>query len=105
MICLLERHLVSRLEVRFGDLCVDAFVNQVWASLYAGQPQKAIQLGETEVPEDIFMELLHELAPRFAENKYHLVTCNGNSFTNEVANLLLGEGIPKKYAELPREFF
>ena len=71
----------------------------------AGQPTKAVSLGETEVPEDIFMEMLNDMASKYTERSYHVFNNNCNSFSNEVASLVLGEGIPREYAELPREFF
>jgi hypothetical protein len=51
----------------------------------AGQPTKRIELGETEVPEDIFMELLRDVAPRFTESTYNVLTNNCNNFTDECA--------------------
>lgn len=57
------------------------------------------------MPEDIFMEMLRDMASKFTDRTYHVFTNNCNSFTNEVAELVLGEGIPREIAELPREFF
>jgi hypothetical protein len=56
------------------------------------------------VPEDIFMELLRDVAPRFTEATYNVLTNNCNNFTDECAQLLLGEGIPKDITGLPQEF-
>ena len=52
-------------------------------------------IGTTEIPEDMFMELLRDISPRFQANNFHLLQNNGNNFTNECALLLLGEEIPK----------
>jgi len=51
------------------------------------------------------MEMLRDMAPKFTDRTYHVFTNNCNTFTNEVAELVLGEGIPREIAELPREFF
>lgn len=72
--------------------------------LFSGQPTKNIDLGVTEVPEDMFMELLKDISPRFSMNTYHVFTNNCNNFTDEVASLLLGEGIPREIVNLPQEF-
>lgn len=69
--------------------------------MLAGQPTKRIELGETEVPEDIFMELLRDVAPRFTEATYNVLTNNCNNFTDECAQLLLGQGIPADITGLP----
>ena len=50
------------------------------------------------------MELLRDLAPRFTQNTYNVLTHNCNNFTDEVSNLLIGEGIPKDIVDLPKTF-
>ena len=50
-----------------------------------GQPSKCVSLGETEVPEDIFMELLRDMAAKYTEKSYHVFNNNSNTFTDEVA--------------------
>jgi len=47
---------------------------------------------------------LRDIAPRFSMNNYHVFNNNCNNFTDEVASLLLGEGIPKEIVNLPQEF-
>ena len=49
-----------------------------------------LELGETEVPEEFFMEMLRDLQPRFTMYTYNVLTHNCNNFTDEVAQLLLG---------------
>ena len=63
-----------------------------------------MELGITEVPEEMFLELLRDIAPRFSEATYNVLTNNCNNFTDECAMLLLGEGIPKDIVGLPQEF-
>ena len=70
-----------------------------------GQPTKIVSLGETQVPEDIFMELLKDISERYTSKTYHVFNNNGNTFTNEVATMVLGEEIPREYSQLPREFY
>ena len=53
--------------------------------LISGQPTKKMDLGETEIPEEMFMELLKDLAPRFTEATYNVLKHNCNNFTDEVA--------------------
>ena len=70
-----------------------------------GQPSKVLSLGETEVPEEIFMEMLSDMKAKYTEKTFHVLKNNSNTFTDEVASLVLGQGIPAEYAQLPREFF
>ena len=63
-----------------------------------------MDLGETEVPEELFMELLQDIAPRFTASTYDVFKHNCNNFTDEVAKLVLGEGIPSDIVDLPAEF-
>ena len=75
--------------------------NKSWT---LGQPTKRMELGVTEIPEEMFMELLKDIAPRFTEATYNVMTNNCNNFTDECAMLLIGEGIPKDITGLPQEF-
>ena len=77
-------------------------VNQSFCS--AGTPTKTIDLGTTEIPEEIFMELLQDIAPHWNASTYDLFNHNCNNFTNEVANLVMGHGIPEDIVGLPQEF-
>ena len=49
-----------------------------------------LQLGSTEIPEDMFMEMLQDIAPNFTMETYDVFNHNCNNFTNEVAMLVLG---------------
>ena len=53
-----------------------------------GQPTTQISLGSTEVPEEIFYDLLRDLATRFTDKTFNILTNNTNTFTNEVATLI-----------------
>ena len=50
------------------------------------------------------MELLSDIAPRFNASTYDVFNHNCNNFTDEVANLVLGHGIPSHIIDLPKEF-
>ena len=71
---------------------------------FLGKPTKTIDLGITEVTEDIFMELLRDISPRFQMSTYNVLTNNCNNFTDECAELLIGQGIPKDIVDLPKMF-
>ena len=62
-------------------------------------------MGQTEVPEEIFMEMLRDMSTKYTDRTYHLVNNNGNTFTDDVAQMVLGQGIPVEIAQLPQEFF
>ena len=59
-----------------------------------GTPAKTIELGRTQLSEDTFREKLEEMAPEWKASSYNLFKHNCNNFTNKVAKLLLGKGIP-----------
>ena len=52
----------------------------------------------------MFMEMLQDISPRFTMSTYDVFNHNCNNFTDEVAMLVLGEGIPKDIVDLPKEF-
>lgn len=60
-----------------------------------GQPNHALSIGETEVPEDIFMEMLKDMAEsKYNSRGYHVFNNNSNTFSDDVAQNLIGESIP-----------
>ena len=73
--------------------------------MFLGQPTTVVSLGYTALPEEIFMEMLKDMASKYNLKGYHLVKNNSNTFSDEVSQLVLGDNIPRQYAELPREFF
>ncbi len=50
------------------------------------------------------MELLRDISDRYTERTYNVITNNCNNFTDEVAMLLIGEGIPRDIVDLPKMF-
>ncbi|XP_012476328.1 uncharacterized protein LOC105792344 isoform X1 [Gossypium raimondii] len=68
-----------------------------------GRPIKAIDLGVTHVPKDLFEMYLQEISPRYTAETYSLLTHNCNNFSNEVAQFLVGTNIPDYILQLPNE--
>ncbi|XP_071384331.1 desumoylating isopeptidase 1b [Centroberyx affinis] len=69
-----------------------------------GQPNSIVDLGSTEVTEEIFMEYLSSLGEStYRNDRYHLFEHNCNTFTNEVAQFLTGSKIPAYITDLPSE--
>lgn len=60
-----------------------------------------MDLGFTELPEEIFLEFLREITPKFTAETYDVMKNNCNNFTNECAQFLIGEGIPQDIVDLP----
>ncbi|OMP06345.1 hypothetical protein COLO4_08179 [Corchorus olitorius] len=68
-----------------------------------GKPIRVIDLGVTHVPKDVFEMYLQEISPRYTAETYSLLTHNCNNFSNEVAQFLVGSGIPDYILQLPNE--
>ncbi|XP_063077200.1 desumoylating isopeptidase 1b [Engraulis encrasicolus] len=69
-----------------------------------GQPNSIVDLGETEVNEDIFMSYLMGLGEStYRGENYKLFEHNCNTFSNEVAQFLTGSKIPSYITDLPSE--
>ena len=49
---------------------------------------------ETHLPVDVIHDLIEDLRHRFSECSYNLLSNNCNNFSDELAKLLLGKGIP-----------
>lgn len=69
-----------------------------------GSPIERIQLGQTSIDRDTFQELLSDLAERYTPQSYHLLHFNCNTFSNELANILVGRDIPAHITSLPQDF-
>ncbi|KAM3592597.1 uncharacterized protein V6R79_021833 [Siganus canaliculatus] len=69
-----------------------------------GQPDSIVDLGSTEVPEELFKEYLISLGEStYRNDKYNLFEHNCNTFSNEVAQFLTGRKIPSYITDLPSE--
>lgn len=62
-------------------------------------------LGSTEIPEELFMELLKEAASRFTTEGYNLLTHNCNHFSDQCSEMLLGTGISTDLVDQMRAIF
>lgn len=69
-----------------------------------GKPVKEIHMGETELLEQEFFELLEEIKPDFAPDKYHVFQNNCNHFSNEILQLLLDKQVPEEIMNQSKEF-
>ncbi|KAH7576341.1 hypothetical protein JRO89_XS01G0039400 [Xanthoceras sorbifolium] len=68
-----------------------------------GTPLRVVELGVTQVPQDVFEIYLQEISPRYTAETYSLLTHNCNNFSNEVAQFLVGVTIPEYILNLPNE--
>lgn len=68
-----------------------------------GTPIQTIELGLSHVPKDVFEMYLEEISPRYTAESYNLLTHNCNNFSNEVAQFLVGKGIPDYILQLPND--
>jgi hypothetical protein len=68
-----------------------------------GQPDKVAELGDTEIPEELFNQYLIGLKDTFSPQHYHLLDHNCNNFSAEVALFLTGKNIPDYITNLPDE--
>ncbi|KAI5086466.1 PPPDE peptidase domain-containing protein 2, partial [Silurus meridionalis] len=73
-----------------------------------GPPDSVVELGSTEVNEEIFMDYLSSLGESTYRcvcvgERYRLFEHNCNTFSNEVAQFLTGRKIPSYITDLPAE--
>ncbi|XP_030069595.1 desumoylating isopeptidase 1 [Microcaecilia unicolor] len=75
-----------------------------WGGTLLGPPDAVVDLGSTEVTEEIFLEYLTALGESmFRGESYNLFDHNCNTFSNEVAQFLTGKKIPSYITDLPSE--
>ncbi|NWU97986.1 DESI1 isopeptidase, partial [Upupa epops] len=69
-----------------------------------GPPDSVVDLGNTEVTEEIFLEYLSSLGESmFRGESFNIFEHNCNTFSNEVAQFLTGKKIPSYITDLPAE--
>ncbi|KAK9806614.1 hypothetical protein WJX73_010142 [Symbiochloris irregularis] len=68
-----------------------------------GRPQQVIDIGETFVPDEIRREFIADLRSKYSEATYDLFNNNCNNFADDLAQLLVGKGIPAHITSLPQE--
>ncbi|KIK97078.1 hypothetical protein PAXRUDRAFT_825327 [Paxillus rubicundulus Ve08.2h10] len=69
-----------------------------------GSPLRVIDIGETAIDEETFMEYLTAMREHYTADKYHLLDFNCNSFTNDCVGFLTGGSIPDYIKSLPTDF-
>jgi hypothetical protein len=68
-----------------------------------GVPVERLALGDSHIPEDVFLEFLQEISSRFSMDSYDLLHNNCNNFTNECSIFLTGSPIPEYITALPSQ--
>ncbi|KAF8979842.1 hypothetical protein BGZ46_004971 [Entomortierella lignicola] len=69
-----------------------------------GQPIERVDMGETEIPQEVFMEFMDNMRETYTADAYHLLDNNCNNFSNDVCQFLVGRPIPSHITSLPAEF-
>jgi thiol-disulfide isomerase/thioredoxin len=69
-----------------------------------GSPIETIDLGKTSMDRETLDEIMTDLRDRFTPSAYHLLQFNCNTFSNELANILVGRDIPSHITSLPQDF-
>ncbi|CAB1119021.1 unnamed protein product [Ectocarpus sp. CCAP 1310/34] len=66
-------------------------------------PTEYIELGYTDLTQELFEDFNREVQPRFTAQTYDLMKHNCNTYSNEASQFLLGKGIPEYIVNLPQE--
>lgn len=78
--------------------------HEVFVQMHGGErPKEYIDLGFTDISQDLFEDFNREINPRFTAQTYDLLKHNCNNYTDESAKFLLGKGIPSYIIDLPNE--
>lgn len=67
-----------------------------------GAPLKIIDMGETQVPPEIFKEMLADINDKYHPDKYDLFDHNCNHMSDEICQTLVGKPIPEDISSLPQ---
>ncbi|KAI8888458.1 DUF862-domain-containing protein [Backusella circina FSU 941] len=87
-------------EFYFGQ----GIMNSMPGQTMHGRPLEMIDMGETFLPLEVFVEYLDSQRSIYTAEKYHLLDFNCNTFSNDVCQFLTGKGIPGHITDLPAEF-
>lgn len=68
-----------------------------------GKPIQVMEMGYTEVPEELFSEYLEDIRSRYTVETYSLLKHNCNNFSDEVLGFLVGARVPERILNLPSE--
>ncbi|KAH8916409.1 DUF862-domain-containing protein [Atractiella rhizophila] len=69
-----------------------------------GQPLRKLEMGETYLDKETFLEYVEALRDVYTAEKYHLLDFNCNTFTADVCTFLNGSTIPSEISNLPKDF-
>ncbi|KAI1319921.1 hypothetical protein EDD11_002596 [Mortierella claussenii] len=69
-----------------------------------GQPMERVDMGTTEIPQEVFMEFMDNMRETYTAEAYHLLDNNCNNFSNDVCQFLVGRSIPGHITSLPADF-
>ncbi|KAG1797769.1 PPPDE putative peptidase domain-containing protein [Suillus plorans] len=69
-----------------------------------GSPLRIVDMGETHMDEQTFVEYLSQIKEHYTADKYHLLDFNCNSFTNDCLGFLTGGSLPPYIKDLPSDF-
>ena len=89
-------------EYWFGSTGVQCEAPYSGGATGSMQVHQTLELGETQIPPDVFEDFLAEIQERFVAERYNLIHHNCNHFTHEVSLFLLGVGLPSEIVELPQ---
>ncbi|KAG0346928.1 hypothetical protein BG004_000512 [Podila humilis] len=78
-------------------------MNAIPGTTMHGNPVERIDMGETEIPEEVFMEFLDNMREIYTADSYHLLDNNCNNFSSDVCNFLVGR-FPSHITDLPADF-
>ncbi|KAF9214006.1 hypothetical protein BGZ59_004474 [Podila verticillata] len=78
-------------------------MNAIPGTTMHGNPVEKIDMGETEIPEEVFMEFIDNMRETYTADSYHLLDNNCNNFSSDVCNFLVGR-FPDYITNLPADF-
>ncbi|GAA5933845.1 hypothetical protein JCM1841_001316 [Sporobolomyces salmonicolor] len=79
------------MEVWFGQ---GIAIKSPPGTTHHGTPRKRIPMGTTQLSKETFLEYINGIREVYQADKYHLLTFNCNTFTNDVLGFLNGASIP-----------
>ncbi|KAF9111166.1 hypothetical protein BGX27_005307 [Mortierella sp. AM989] len=79
-------------------------MSSIPGSTMHGQPMERVDMGETEIPQEVFMEFMDNMRETYTAEAYHLLDNNCNNFSNDVCQFLVGRPIPSHITSLPADF-
>lgn len=89
-------------EYYFGCLGVDS---SPAGKTGLGDPHRVVSLGHTELPHDVCVEYIRDLARySYRRSSYDLFRHNCNHFSEDLSLFLTGNSIPMDIRELPDDF-